>query len=281
MRTIEPAHNESQQIKSVDWTSGRCPFLQRNFRLTAILLWLISSFLGFTSLAETLSNTVREAYIEYSAAKSNYVATASDRAAALRFARACFNSAEISTNDSQRASFALEGIRAANFVSEAAPKDAAGHFFLAVNLGQLAQTKSLGALSLVKQMEQAFLKSIRADPAYDNAAAHRSLGMLYLEAPGWPVSIGSKTKAREHLENAVQIAPKHPDNLLTLIEALIRWKNYEVLPSRMDQYRKLLPSARKELVGRAWEQAWQDWEERWQKIIETAKYSVKADRDVQ
>ena len=56
--------------------------------------------------------------------------------------------------------------------------------------------------------------SLRLDPNYDLAGADRALGLLYYEAPGWPLSVGNKNKARQHLQRAVKLAPTYPENQL-------------------------------------------------------------------
>src|SRR5688572_32181339 len=94
----------------------------------------------------------------YGLAKSNYVATTGNTTSAWKFAEACFEWAEFARDSDQRASLAQEGIVAAKFAAEIAPNDPAGHFFLAMNKGQLARTKSLGALALVKEMEISLLR---------------------------------------------------------------------------------------------------------------------------
>jgi hypothetical protein len=44
------------------------------------------------------------------------------------------------------------------------------------------------------------------------------LGRLYHQAPGWPISIGNKSKAADHLERAVKLAPTFFHNRLYLAE---------------------------------------------------------------
>jgi tetratricopeptide (TPR) repeat protein len=186
---------------------------------------------------------------------------------AWKFAQASFEWAEFATDDTQRATLADEGIAAARFAVEMDPKNPAGHFYLAMNKGQLARTKSLGALPLVKEMEESFLRSIKLDPAFDHASAHRSLGMLYLDAPGWPASIGNKSKARKHLEKAVEIAPDYPTNPLTLMDALLRWSDKAALIAAMNRYRRILPKAREKYSGGLWENSWRNWDADWKRIV--------------
>lgn len=220
--------------------------------------------------ADTLPQALLAAETGYTIARASYFAFPGEIGPAWRLARACFDLAEFATNDLRRASLAEEGINIARFVSSMAPTNAAGHYYLALNLGQLARTKSFGALSLLRQMERAFLRAIDADPHFDHAGPVRSLGMLYLEAPGWPMSIGSKVKARQHLESAVALEPDYPDNHLTLLEAYVRWNERDLIKAGISRYQKLLPAARAQYTGPAWAQAWKDWNERWQAILGAA-----------
>ena len=73
-----------------------------------------------------------------------------------QFARACFDWADYVTTDAKRAAIASEGIAASLKLLAASSNSVPGHYYLAMNLGQLARTKSLGALKIVGQMEEEF-----------------------------------------------------------------------------------------------------------------------------
>ena len=45
----------------------------------------------------------------------------------------------------------------------------AGHYYLAMNLGQLARTEMIGALKIVKEMENEFEIAADIDPRFDHA----------------------------------------------------------------------------------------------------------------
>ena len=140
-----------------------------------------------------------------------------------RFGRACYDWADYATSNTQRAEIAKEGIAACRLLIDRQPESAWGHYYLAMDMGQLAQTKKLGALRLVRQMEGEFKIAVGLDQKLDFAGPDRNLGLLYLEAPGWPTSIGSKARARQHLERAVELSPDYPENILNLAEAEARW----------------------------------------------------------
>lgn len=243
----------------------------------AIFLAFLAAFPAYSFAADTNSvaaipaPTQPQALNWYLAARSNYMAQAGSSTSAWKFAEACFEWAEYATNSSQREALALEGIAAAKFVTEANPETGVGHFFLAMNKGQLARTRTLGALALVKEMEQSFFRAIKLDPTFDYAAPHRSLGMLYLDAPGWPASIGSKAKARKHLEKAVELAPDYPTNHLTLLDAYLRWGDASALATGMKRYRAILSKAKEKYTGPVWQNSWRNWDSDWRTILEKSE----------
>src|SRR6185369_6107731 len=91
-----------------------------------------------------------------------------------------------------------------------ASNSAPAHYYLGMNLAQLAQTKFLGALKIVSEMETEVSIVRDLDAKFDDAGADRNLGLLYRDAPAIG-SIGSRPKAREHLQSAVKLAPGSPD----------------------------------------------------------------------
>lgn len=224
-------------------------------------------------LSETPPVPTEREYVfaRYTSLRTNHFAHPENTEAAWKFSEICFNRAELASNDSERATVAMEGIAAARGILNIDPTNAPALLCLGLNLGQLAQTRFLTALGLVKEMESAFKASIAADEKFDYAAAHRSLGMLYHQAPGWPTSIGSKSKARKHLQKTVEIAPEYPDNHLSLLEALIDWKDKDDLQRALAEYRKIAPKARKEFTGGKWFYYWMSWDDRLKTIERRAK----------
>jgi tetratricopeptide (TPR) repeat protein len=186
-----------------------------------------------------------------------------DVPAMIDFCAAAFNWAELAQKDSQRAAIASQAIDVAREALRRNPTNAAAHYWLGMNLGQLARTKSLGALSLVRQMETEFHEARRLNERIDYAGPHRSLGYLYRDAPGWPTSVGNKRKAREHFERAVQLHPEFPDNQLGLLESFEQWSDRKNFESRFPAVERCMNEARKKFTGPEWEQSWADWEKHW------------------
>jgi tetratricopeptide (TPR) repeat protein len=203
-------------------------------------------------------------------ARKRFQTNTNDTEAAWKFGQACFDWADFAKTNDQRESIAGEGIAACRQLIARDPKSAPGHYYLAMNLGQLAQTKTLGALRIVDEMEREFKGARELDAKVDYAGPDRGLGLLYFEAPGWPASIGSKSKARQHLQRAAQLAPGYPENHICLLEAYLKWADKKSVARELKSTEELLPAARKEFTGEAWERSWVDWDKRWKRIREKA-----------
>lgn len=180
---------------------------------------------------------------------------------AWQFARACFDFADFATNRSERAELAQQGIGACRQAIARQSNSAPSHYYLALNLGQLARTRTLGALRLVSEMEKEFLAAIHLDPHFDYAGPDRSLGLLYRDAPAFG-SIGSRPKAREHLQRAVELEPDYPENRLTLIESELKWNDRTSAGSELKALEQHLPKAHAQFSGPGWAGSWADWDQR-------------------
>ena len=83
-----------------------------------------------------------------------------------------------------------------------------------------------------------------------------------LHRPGWPISIGSKRKAREYLERAAKLEPDFPENQMNLIESHIRWREEAEAEAAWKKLASIWPVARTNLTGVRWESDWNDWTKR-------------------
>src|SRR5258707_1246825 len=190
--------------------------------------------------------------------------------AAWQFARACFDKAEFATNSAERAKLAELGIDACQQLINRQSNSTPAHYYLAMNVGQLARTRGLGALKLVKEMQREFTIARGLDEHFDYAGPDRNLGLLYRDAPALG-SIGSRTKARQHLASAIEIAPKYPENRLNLIEACLKWNDRNGARRELKALEEALPQARAKFAGATWAASWTDWEQR----LKTAKKKLE------
>ena len=76
------------------------------------------------------------------------------------------------------------------------------------------------------------------------------LGLLYRDAPVIG-SVGSRTRAREHLRRAVEMAPQYPENRLNLIEAYMKWGERTGAYRELQTLEATWPAARTNFVGEA------------------------------
>ncbi len=199
---------------------------------------------------------------EFARAQSLFKSAPDNPTNAWQFARAAFDYAEFSTINIQRAALANQGITACRPLVVLQPDLAAGHYYLAMNLGQLARTEYLGALALVKEMELEFKTAGGLDPQFDHAGPKRNLGLLYRDAPGWPVSIGNPSKSLSLLRQAVKLAPDFPENYLHLIEAYLKWNQPSDAKNELHTLDIIWPAAQTDLSGDKWAQSWENWSTR-------------------
>src|SRR5690242_7616490 len=124
------------------------------------------AFLGFILcvgfvLCVYASEQAEQARTRFEDAEKAVAQQPKDPQLAWKFGRACFDLAEFSTNRDERASLAQKGIDACQQALRIDTNSAPSHYYLALNLGQLARTRSFGALKLVDQMEPEFTTAAR------------------------------------------------------------------------------------------------------------------------
>jgi hypothetical protein len=234
-------------------------------RIQGIMSAAILLALAVNAVGQVATNRIFAARAQkaFDLARKNYQAE-TNSVTALELARTSFDVADLATNENARAAFARTGIAACRQWLARAPKSAPAHYYLAMNLGELAQAEapSIAAYKLVHEVEREFEQAAELDVRFDHAGPARSLGELYFQAPGWPFSVGSKHKAREWLERAATLAPEYPENQINLAEAQLKWRQREAFEKTMKNLDALWPVARTNFTGEAWEQNWLDWNAR-------------------
>jgi tetratricopeptide (TPR) repeat protein len=254
--------------------------MRRSIRRLQILT--LAAAVGFGAAyslnAQTSRSSARTAWVSHTqtnfvVAQKRFESEPTNNAAAWEFARAGFDRAEFSTNDSERAAIAVQGIDACRKLLARDSNSAPGHYYLGMNLGQLARTKLFGALKIVNEMEREFKAARSLDQHLHYAGPDRNLGLLYFEAPTIG-SVGSKIKAREHLQKAAVLAPDYPENPINLAEAYLKWQEKKALRSELQAIDKLWPAAKTNFAGADWAAAWPDWERRRNRLREKATESL-------
>jgi hypothetical protein len=231
--------------------------------LLAFLLTLLPLFAsdGPTEIQKRFAERIQKTFIETQKA---YLVDTNDLTTAQNFTAACFDAADAAEDDTKREGFARAGIATAGQMVAKDPKSAAGHYYLAMNFGQLAKAlaPSLTAYHLIKEIEKELKIAQDLDEKVDYAGPARDLGLLYRDAPGWPLSIGSKRKAREFLERAARVSPDYIENRLNLAESYQHWKDLDAARRELNAVDALWSNAHKQFSGPHWDPEWADWTER-------------------
>lgn len=123
------------------------------------------------------------------------------------------------TRDEQR-KWLEDGIAAARQVIVAAPTRPEGHFWLAANMGGLADEHGTReGIRYRRPVRESLETVLKIDPAYLDGSADRALGRWFFRVPG--LLGGNKTRAEEHLRKALAYKPDSVISLLFLAELLI------------------------------------------------------------
>lgn len=103
------------------------------------------------------------------------------------------------------------------------PNSAWAHFWLAVNLGRIGQTKGvMNSLFMVKEIRKEIEAVLALDPSHADAMAVR--GVINYEVPG--LFGGSIKKSFQDLQKAIELRPTTTRFYVDLGEACIRAKDY-------------------------------------------------------
>jgi tetratricopeptide (TPR) repeat protein len=115
---------------------------------------------------------------------------------------------------------ALEaGMDAANKAIAAQPDKAEGHFWLAANMGALAESFGMSqGLKYRKAIRAELEEALRLNPAFEGGSADRALGRWYFKVPG--LFGGSNSKSEAHLRKALTYDPQSTATWLFLADTL-------------------------------------------------------------
>jgi len=122
--------------------------------------------------------------------------------------------------DDERKALLEAGIEAGRAAAAARPDRPEGHFWIAANMGALAESHGLRqGLRYRGAIRDALLTVLEIDPAFQQGSADRALGRWYYKVPG--LFGGSKKKSEEHLRKALTYNPRSTASLYFLAETLI------------------------------------------------------------
>ena len=116
---------------------------------------------------------------------------------------------------------ALErGITAGENAVRLSPKGPEGHFWLAADMGALAEEGGLRAgLKYRGRIRDELQRTIAINPTYEDGSGEAALGEWYAKVPG--LFGGDKTQAEAHLRRAIAINAESRNALVDLAELLI------------------------------------------------------------
>jgi tetratricopeptide (TPR) repeat protein len=251
----------TEMVKINEMRTCRCfraPSLRPGWALVALILAI------FAQAAWAADTNTTEGFIEASFQHwhREYQTNSHSAEVDWKLGRACFDMSSLQKDSSAEARYAEDGIAACRAALEQEPSSAPAHYYLGMDIGQLADTKrNLSGLRMVKDMEREFSAARALDQHFDFAGPSRNLGLLYRDAPAI-VSIGSRSKARQYLEEAVQLAPEFPENQLNLIESYLKWDYHNEALRQYGELEKMWPAAKEKFIGVPWLMSWTDWNKR-------------------
>jgi uncharacterized membrane protein len=112
------------------------------------------------------------------------------------------------------------GIAAGRTAIGLAPNKPEGHFWVAANMGALAESFGMRqGLKYRGDIKDELERVSRLDPAYQQGSADRALGRWYFKVPG--LFGGSNKKSEEHLRESLTYDPNSAASLYFLAETLL------------------------------------------------------------
>jgi len=263
-------------LRNLRWSSGAGSHLLFLAAYLLLQAWLSVVALGAEenriSNASNIASPTAPAQNAFREAADRYGREPQSAEAAWQFGRACFDQAEDAPSKAERARLAERGIEACKKAVGMDDRSAQAHYYLGMNLGQLARTKGLGALKIVGQLRSAFERARELDERQEYAGPDRNLGLLFRDAPSW--TIGDRKEAQAHLLKAVALAPEYPDNRLELIEGYFKWGDRVSAQTELETLEGLWPKLHEQFSGPKWEANWKEWQARlegFQKKVEKAR----------
>jgi tetratricopeptide (TPR) repeat protein len=141
-----------------------------------------------------------------------------DFEASWKLARACY---WLGTRgpEAGRRSALDRGLKAGEQASRLDPARPEGHFWMAANMGRLAESHGLmQGLKYRGRVKDALERVVAINRGWEQGSADRALGLWYFKVPR--LFGGNRTKAEEHLRRALAYNPRSAATLFYLAEVL-------------------------------------------------------------
>jgi hypothetical protein len=126
-------------------------------------------------------------------------------------------------DDNRRKAYLESGIAAGRAAVAIAREKPEGHFWIAANMGALAESFGLRqGLKYRGDIKDELETVLKLDPAFQQGSADRAIGRWYYKVPG--LFGGSDKKSEEHLRKSLTYNPNSSASLFFLAETLIELK---------------------------------------------------------
>lgn len=163
--------------------------------------------------------------------------------AAWKLARACYWIGGHAARADQRREYE-RGVEAGRRAAALEPGRPEGHFWMAANMGALAESFGLRqGLKYRGAIKDALEAVLRIDPSFQQGSADRALGRWYFKVPG--LFGGSREKALEHLHRSLAYNPHSTASHYFLAETLLEM-------NRRDEARAAIQQVLAAPVDPAW-----------------------------
>jgi hypothetical protein len=155
------------------------------------------------------------------------------------------------------------GIAAGRAAIAAAPDKPEGHFWVAANMGTLAESFGLRqGLKYRNEIKSELETVLKIDPGFQQGSADRALGRWYDKVPG--LFGGSNTQAEEHLRKALTYNPNSTATLYFLAETLVD-------AHKKDEARGVLQKLLAAPTDPNWAPEDKEWREKGQRLLQTLR----------
>lgn len=165
--------------------------------------------------------------------------------------------------DNGRKAYLESGITAGRAAIARAPTRPEGHFWVAANMGALAESFGLRqGLKYRGDIRDELETVLRLDAAYQQGSADRALGRWYFKVPG--LFGGSSRKSEEHLRKSLTYDPNSASSLYFLAETLIE-------EGKKDEARLALQKLLDAPINPDWAPEDRDFKNQAQRLIKTRR----------
>ena len=152
-------------------------------------------------------------------------------AAAWKLSRICYWLGTHGSRDARRQAL-NRGIKAGETAVRLSPNRPEGHFWLAANMGELAEIGGFTqGLKYKGRIKEELERTIAINPTWEQGSAEAALGRWYAKVPG--MFGGDDTRAEQHLRRAIAINPESRNAMFDLAEL-------QIDKGRKDEARSLL-----------------------------------------